>query len=206
MNNYRILFLTNNENATKLIDWLKEQGENIEVESNAINLQLVKKISPSIIISYNYNYLIRRDVIEYMEGNIVNLHISLLPWNKGFSPNLWSFLDNTPKGVTVHYINEGLDTGDIIVQKEISFNEEIETFESSYNKLNYEIVELFKVCWNKIKTKSIDAIKQTEVGSYHTKKDLEIFQEKTNLLWNENIALFKRRIEILYDEYNNMHN
>ena len=64
------------------------------------------------------------------------MHISLLPWNRGYHPNIWSFLEDTPKGVTIHYINEGIDTGDIIVQKEIVIDEDKETLKSSYEILH----------------------------------------------------------------------
>lgn len=46
----------------------------------------------------------------------MNLHISYLPWNKGADPNFWSCIDGTPAGVTLHHIDAGVDTGDIIAQ------------------------------------------------------------------------------------------
>ena len=53
---------------------------------------------------------------------IINLHISYLPYNKGAHPNFWSFADNTPSGVTIHEVNENLDSGNIIFQKKIEFD------------------------------------------------------------------------------------
>ena len=53
---------------------------------------------------------------------------------EGQDPNLWSFIEDTPKGVTIHEIDEGIDTGDIIFQKEIVLNSN-ETLASSYEKL-----------------------------------------------------------------------
>ena len=60
---------------------------------------------------------------------------------------MWSFLEDTPKGVTIHYIDEGIDTGDIIVQKEVFIDEDKETLKSSYEILNKEIQALFKENW-----------------------------------------------------------
>ena len=65
------------------------------------------------------------------------MHISYLPYNRGFYLNFWSFIDNTKKGVTIHYIDEGIDTGDIIFQKEVFSNEK------TYNKLKQEIEDFF---------------------------------------------------------------
>lgn len=48
--------------------------------------------------------------------------MSYLPYNKGTHPNYWSFIENTPKGVMIHEIDKGIDTGNIIVQKKIKLN------------------------------------------------------------------------------------
>jgi len=67
-----------------------------------------------------------------------------LPWNRGANPNFWSFVEKTPKGVTIHKIDEGLDTGPIILQKEIEIDDRKNTFRSSYEVLHSIIQELFR--------------------------------------------------------------
>lgn len=151
-------------------------------------------ISPSYIISYNYRYLIPQKIIDYMKGNIINLHISLLPWNRGFSPNIWSFIDNTPKGVTIHKVDASLDTGDILLQKEVIFDASQETFVSAYEKLNREIQMLFMKNWDKIKKGEIKPYKQTGNGTYHCKKDLERLQKRIKFTWEDNIQGFLDRL------------
>ena len=106
-----ILFLYNNENSLELYRKLRKIGEKIVLFSDRIDINKVIELNPFFIISYNYKYLIDEDVIKYMKNKIVNLHISLLPWNRGANPNLWSFIDNTPKGVTIHQVSAGLDEG-----------------------------------------------------------------------------------------------
>ena len=44
-----------------------------------------------------------------MKRPIVNLHISYLPFNRGSHPNYWSFVENTPKGVSIHEIDEQIE-------------------------------------------------------------------------------------------------
>lgn len=185
-----ILFLTNNDNALSLYDWLKNNEEKVYLYDKKINLDYIQLIHPDMIISYNYNYLIRQDVISFMEGQIINLHISYLPWNRGFSPNLWSFIDNTPKGVTIHYIDEGLDTGDIIVQESYEFDPTKETFESTYIFLNEKIKELFISWWDRIRSGKVLAIKQEGIGSFHLEKQLIEIQKKYHLSWEEKISDF----------------
>ncbi len=83
---------------------------------------------------------------------VVNLHPGYLPWNRGSDPNLWSWIDNTPKGVTIHYVDEGVDTGDLIAQRLVEF-EAHETLASSYQRLQVEMVKLFVEHWQSIRAR-----------------------------------------------------
>lgn len=135
-----------------------------------------KKIHPEMIskfdwvVSYGYRHILTKDHLGFAKNPIINLHISYLPWNKGADPNYWSWVENTPKGVTIHIIDEGIDTGDILIQKEVNFGEE-ETLFSSYSKLKYEIEELFKNNFDSIIKNIILPKKQIGEGSIHYKKD-----------------------------------
>lgn len=141
--------------------------------SDSINAVAVKNRNPELIVSYNCSHIIRQDVIDAVNGRLVNLHISFLPYNRGASPNVWSFLDGTPAGVTIHRINAGLDTGDILYQKQVKFDPCRETFGSSYNRLQAEIQELFKQHWQEIYDGNYVPKSQIGVGTYHRAKDLE---------------------------------
>lgn len=179
-----------------LFHWLEQRCKTV-IYSENLHLESVKKLNPKIIVSYNYNYIIKKDVIDYMRGQIVNLHISMLPWNRGSSPNIWSFVEDTPKGVTIHKITPGLDMGDILYQKELFFDAQKETFETSYEKLNRAIVELFKEHWEEIQENAAHSIPQQGAGSYHTMKDLEKLQERCPFDWSENVADFMKRYRSL---------
>lgn len=165
----KIMFLTNNEISESLINWLRNDAkEEVIVISDNILKETVEQYKPDILISYNYRYLIKKDVLDLLPNRAINLHISLLSWNRGAHPNVWSFLEDTPKGVTIHYIDEGLDTGNIIAQKEVFINEEKETLKSSYEILNREIQEVFKKNWDKIKADKLQSRKQMGGGAYTT--------------------------------------
>jgi len=168
----KILFLTNNEKALDLYKWLIAIGETVLLRSDKLITEM-KEYDYDIIISYGYRFIIKKEIIEKYFNRIINLHISYLPWNKGADPNLWSFLENTPKGVTIHLIDEGIDTGGILYQKQIEFEEEKETLKSSYEKLNIEIQKMFKENWYEIQSKKFKPIKQNGEGSIHYKKDFE---------------------------------
>jgi methionyl-tRNA formyltransferase len=121
------------------------------------------------IISYGYRHIIGKPVLDKFKDRAINLHISYLPWNRGADPNLWSFLDNTPKGVTVHFIDEGLDTGDIICQRYMKYdiNDTLRTF---YAKLSGCIEDLFEKAWPYIRNGKAKRYKQT---TYHNFRDKE---------------------------------
>lgn len=187
-----IIFLTNNRSGLEIFSYLK-QKHNVSIISSKLSMEDVKRITPSYIVSYNYMYRISEEIINYMMGNVINLHISLLPWNRGASPNIWSFIDNTPKGVTIHKVDKTLDTGGILAQKEVDFDAESETFSSTYRKLNLEVQGLFKDNWEKIIKNELKEVDQGEKGSYHSKKDLQLLQEKLDFSWDDNIADFLKR-------------
>lgn len=159
----RILFLGGNL-AFELAEWLKVQGDDVVYTEQKVDLNMVKEHKPDMIISYNYKYLLTSEIIKYPEYGCINLHISLLPWNRGYHPNVWSFLEDTPKGVTIHHIDGGIDTGNIIIQKEIFIDENKETLQSSYEILHKEIQTLFKENWNKIRNRKINPITQAGGG------------------------------------------
>ncbi len=190
-----ILFLTNNQESYPLYEWLKgaEPEKEVYVISNKIYLEMIKQLRPEFIVSYNYKHIVPEDVLDYMEGRAVNLHVSLLPFNRGSSPNFFSFLEDTPKGVTIHEMTAGLDKGKIICQKELFFDEMQETFATSYHKLQMEIQELFKEHWEQIKTGSYEGVLPEGKGSYHRMKELEEFCKKNPFSWNEIIADCKKR-------------
>jgi methionyl-tRNA formyltransferase len=137
-----------------------------------------KKVSPDqiamydFVISYGYRHILKKSHIESSKNPIVNLHISYLPWNRGAHPNYWSWVEATPKGITIHEIDEGVDTGDILLQKKVNNFTKEETLSSSYNKLKNEIENLFIENFFDIINKKIVPKKQIGKGTFHYKKDL----------------------------------
>lgn len=199
MSSTSILFLTNNEQSLELYNWLKSQPDTkCVLFQEKINSQVLESFMPDLVICYGYRYIIREEIITKLNRKIINLHISYLPWNKGAHPNLWSFLENTTKGVTIHLIDKGIDTGAILYQEKVNIDEKNETLASSYKLLQYRIQELFKQKWESIKKLEFTAIEQKEKGSIHYKKDFEkiafLLQEKG---WDIPISELKQK----YQEY-----
>ncbi len=195
----KILFLGSNT-SKDLPKWLVSKGEDVIYVENKIDINYVKIIKPDFIISYNYHYIISKEIIDFVKGKIINLHISYLPWNRGAYPNVWSFLEDTSKGVSIIKIDEGIDTGEILVQKEVIFQEE-ETLKSSYEKLHKEIQELFKKNWDKIKREKIKCKKQEGIGSIHYAREYESIIEP--LIKKEGLNISIKEIKQEYTLWKN---
>lgn len=142
------------------------------------DLPLLKKSEylPGIdfIISYGYRHILKKEVLDIFPQKAINLHISLLPWNRGADPNLWSFLEDTPKGVTIHYLDAGVDTGEILAQKEVDYRPG-DTLRTSYERLTKVIEDLFRQTWPLIRRGRLNSFPQLKGGSYHRKADREEF-------------------------------
>jgi len=177
----KILFLGYNNTQTSLIDFLEDKNYNIEHYNDKIDLDYCRNYN--FIISFGYQHIISKEIINYFKNKIINLHMSYLPYNRGSSPNYWSIKDKTPSGVTIHLIDEGIDTGDIILQKEVKFNSKMDTYRTTYNKLKLTIEDLFKTNYKKILTGKITPQKQQHKGTIHFDKDLP-----SNINWDELIS------------------
>lgn len=143
-----------------------------------ISIEELESIDPDLIVSYGYRHIVKKPVIEKYEGKILNLHISYLPFNRGASPNVWSFVEKTPKGVSIHLMDEGIDTGDIVFQKQVFLKTDY-TLKQSYDILHKEIQSLFIKKWELIKNLDFPRQRQDlNEGSFHTKKETEDYLEK----------------------------
>lgn len=181
----KILYL--GERNRRIINYLSKYS-NITVKTDPLNLNIINE-DFDWIISYGYRHIISENIIKFYKKRIINLHISYLPWNRGAHPNFWSFIDDTPKGVTIHEIDFGIDTGPILCQKEIFFNDENETLATTYEKLSLEIETLFIENWPKIMQNKITPKKNNykQFGSYHRSSDIEKYFESLSKKWNSEI-------------------
>jgi methionyl-tRNA formyltransferase len=169
---HKILFLGASDSPVFL--WLKRKGEDVYSTLDKVTVDYVLENNFSFLISYGYRFILKKEILDLFPNRAINLHISYLPYNRGADPNFWSFIDGTPKGVTIHYLDEGVDTGDIIVQKEVVFDSlESETLASSYQKLHIEIQNLFFQNWEAIKNQKCSRRPQVGNGTVHKKKDKE---------------------------------
>ena len=90
------------------------KGRDKEVE------QWVESIAPDLIVVFSMSQLLKESVFAQAKYGTINMHPSYLPEYRGANPDFWQYynMEMNP-GVTVHYVNEGEDTGDIIYQERV---------------------------------------------------------------------------------------
>lgn len=172
-----ILFLGDSDNP--LYQWLLLHEERVTQTADKITLDWCLKNKFDFAISYNYLHIIKSSVIQFFQPNrIINLHISYLPFNRGTKPNVWSWVEDTPNGVSIHILDPGIDTGNILIQKQVNFgdwkNDSSITLASTYKILQKEIQELFKENWSWIQKGDNSGIPQDhERMTFHYYRDLD---------------------------------
>ena len=176
-----------------LLGFLSDDGNSITIHEEKLNRKNIAKCEYDFLISFGYRHIISKEILSYFQEKAINLHISYLPWNKGADPNLWSILENTPKGVTLHQLDYGLDTGQILYQKKISFDDN-ETLKSSYEKLQNELVKLFKSKWDNIKFNKVKSIEQKGKGSYHKSSEKNNYMELLTDGWDTKIKVLEGKL------------
>jgi methionyl-tRNA formyltransferase len=133
----------------------------------------VRDLRPDLGLSVLFGYVLDRSFLELFPRGVLNLHPALLPYNRGAYPNVWSIVERTPAGVTLHHVDEGLDTGDIVAQQPVEV-EPVDTGQTLYHKLERAAVELFRRTWPRIEAGTLARRPQRrDEGTHHGTGDVE---------------------------------
>lgn len=88
-------------------------------------LNKIKSLNLDLIVCVNFDQILKKDIINLPTIGCINTHASLLPKYRGRAPLNWAMINGEKySGVTVHFIDEGIDTGDIILQEKIKIDED----------------------------------------------------------------------------------
>ena len=136
-------------------------------EEYPIFRKAIEALKPDILICYSYSMLVRDDIRKIFDNNCINIHPSLLPKNRGPNPIQWSIIRGEKiTGVTIHYMDNGFDNGDIIAQKEVLIDWE-DTWVSLKKKLEDTTRLLLQREIENILTGKIKRKKQNEKEATH---------------------------------------
>jgi methionyl-tRNA formyltransferase len=173
----KILFLSPHKH---LISFLESFGDEVTQTIDGIT----ELPDTDFIISYGYRRKIDREITEAFKNRAINLHISYLPWNRGADPNLWSFLEDTPKGVTIHYLDGNIDTGDILAQELLEYDLDADTLRTAYRRLTEQIEALFRREWPKIRLGEAKSLPQL---TFHRVRDKQKYEYLLKKGWDTKI-------------------
>ena len=107
----------------------------IKIRNNPELIEKLKNLKPDVICVVAYGKILPKELLDIPKLGCINVHGSLLPKYRGAAPIQWAVLNgDTSTGITTMYMDEGMDTGDIILQEEISIGED-ETTGEIWDKL-----------------------------------------------------------------------
>lgn len=147
---------------------------------NVVTLDEIYEIENLIFISLEFDKIIRTN--KFRTDKLYNIHFSLLPSYKGMYTSIFPILNGEKySGVTIHLIDDGIDTGDIIdqIKFEIGIND---TCRDLYFKYLAYGQKLFEKNIRKIIENNINATPQFSFGSsYYSKRSIDFEQIKIDL-------------------------
>lgn len=131
-----------------------------KLRENKEIVDTLKDINPDVICVVAYGKIIPKEILEIPKYGCVNVHPSLLPQYRGSAPIQWAILNGDKEtGVTTMYLDEGMDSGDIILQTKTPIDKD-ETSGELWDRLSKIGAELLVETLEKIENKTAPRIKQ----------------------------------------------
>ena len=159
------------------------------------NVEELKKYEADVFVVAAFGQILSKEILDMPRYGCINIHASLLPKYRGASPIAWSILNGDEEtGVTIMQMNEGMDTGDILLQRSIPI-EKKETTEGLFDKLMVLGADMITEALDKLSKGELKAVPQDEALATKVGK-----MDKTFGLidWNEAAEVIERKIRGLY--------
>jgi methionyl-tRNA formyltransferase len=144
------------------------------------SLETIKAYHPDLLISIQANVIFKRPLIDLAPKGCLNVHTALLPKYRGLMPTFWVMKnDEKETGVSVFFIDEGIDSGPILVQKRLEIGER-------------SLDELIKDTKRMGMDAVVEAIELIESGDYHLMENDDGEQTYYSFPTHEDVLEFKR--------------
>ena len=152
-----------------------------KIKENNDFIETLRAMKPDFICVVAYGKILPREILEIPKYGCINVHASLLPKYRGAAPIQWSIINGEEiTGVTTMYMDTKMDTGDIILEKEVKIGEN-ETTGELWNRLGDIGAELLLETIEKIKAGTAPRKKQ---GDNYTMAPM-LNKEISKINWNE---------------------
>ena len=152
-----------------------ERGINTEA-----SLETIRAHNPDLLISIQANVIFKRPLIDLAPKGCLNVHSALLPKYRGLMPTFWVMKnDEKETGVSVFFIDEGIDSGPILVQKRLEIGE---------RTLDQLIRDTKRMGMDAV----LEAIELIESGDYHLMENDDAEQTYHSFPTREDVLEFRR--------------
>jgi methionyl-tRNA formyltransferase len=151
----------------------------------------IRALAPDVIVVMAYGQILPRAVLEIPRIACLNLHASLLPRHRGAAPIQASIVaGDRETGVAVMYMDEGLDTGDVMLETRIEIAPD-ETGGSLHDRLAEIAPGALQDALEKLEARTAPRIPQDSSGATYAPK---LEREQGRIDWSEPAALIERKI------------
>lgn len=146
------------------------------------SVKKIKDLNPDFIVVVAYGQILKTEILKIPKYNCLNIHASILPKYRGAAPINWAIIDGEKEtGITIMDMDEGLDTGDIMLLEKTSIEEE-----DDFTSVHDELAEL----GSRLILEAIDDIVQGKVTAREQDESLSnyapmIFKNTGKIDWNK---------------------
>ncbi len=152
-----------------------------KITNNTEFKEEIKALKPDLVCVVSYGVILPKSFLKIPPLGCINVHPSMLPKYRGSAPIQWAILNgDKTTGVTIMYLNEQMDAGDIIMQKEVDIGED-ETTGELWDRLSTIGAELLLESVKQIENETVKRIVQPEEFTLAPMLD----KEMSKINWQE---------------------
>lgn len=138
--------------------------------SMPLDIRRLRELEPDIIFCIGWPQIIKREILQIPQYGCVGIHPTLLPERRGGAPINWCLIDGLSKsGVTLFYFSEGVDSGDIIAQREFEITLK-DTAGTVMNNVTNIAVELIKEYYPLLEKGNAPRLPQDDAKATYTRR------------------------------------
>jgi methionyl-tRNA formyltransferase len=154
-----------------LIKMAEDNNIPVELSHNINSVEFIKKVkeyNAELFVSMSFNQIFKREMINLPKYKTINCHAGKLPFYRGRNILNWALINDEKEfGITVHYVDEGIDTGDIILQEIYPITDD-DDYSTLLSKAYDGCAEVLYRAIKLIQNEKVKRIKQVDIDSVGT--------------------------------------
>ncbi len=157
-------------------------------------LEMLRSVSPELVIVVAYGKILPAEILNEPKYGCINIHASLLPELRGAAPIQWAILNGLKKtGVTSMQMDEGLDTGDMLLREETEIGENMNA-EELHDTLSAMGADVLEKTINELIDGNLHPVKQSGESTYASM----LSKSLSPINWNDSARKIHNQIRGLY--------